>query len=145
MLEFRKRVRLGDVLIEKGLITQEQLEKALSEQKEKGTLLGETLVNLGYVSQDNIIDILTEQLGVEYVDLRKYEIEEDAVHLISEPIARKYRLIPIAISKKAANVLIVAMADPMDIMAIDDVSIVTNMQVEPVSYTHLTLPTKLEV
>ena len=63
MLEFRKRVRLGDVLIEKGLITQEQLEKALSEQKEKGTLLGETLVNLGYVSQDNIIDILTEQLG----------------------------------------------------------------------------------
>ena len=135
MLEFRKRVRLGDVLIEKGLITQEQLEKALSEQKEKGTLLGETLVNLGYVSQDNIIDILTEQLGVEYVDLRKYEIEEDAVHLISEPIARKYRLIPIAISKKAANVLIVAMADPMDIMAIDDVSIVTNMQVEPVLST----------
>ena len=56
MLEFRKRVRLGDVLIEKGLITQEQLEKALSEQKEKGTLLGETLVNLGYVSQDNIIE-----------------------------------------------------------------------------------------
>ena len=75
MLEFRKRVRLGDVLIEKGLITQEQLEKALSEQKEKGTLLGETLVNLGYVSQDNIIDILTEQLGVEYVDLTNMQVE----------------------------------------------------------------------
>lgn len=139
MVGFRKRVRLGDVLIEKGLITQEQLEKALSEQKEKGTLLGETLVNLGFVSQDDIIDILTEQLGVEYVDLRKYEIEDEAVHLVSEPIARKYRLIPIAISKKAANVLIVAMADPMDIMAIDDVSIVTNMQVEPVLSTSETI------
>lgn len=135
MVGFRKRVRLGDVLIEKGLITSEQLDTALKEQKEKGTLLGETLVNMGMISQDDIIDVLTEQLGVEYVDLRKYDIEDDAVHLVQEPIARKYRLIPIAISKTQANVLIVAMADPMDIMAIDDISIVTNMQVEPVLST----------
>ncbi|MDY5576372.1 MAG: ATPase, T2SS/T4P/T4SS family [Lachnospiraceae bacterium] len=135
MLGFRHRVRIGDILMEKGLITEEQLGQALAEQKEKGTLLGETIVALGFVTQDQMIDILCDQLGVEYVNLRKYEIDDEAVHLLAEPVARKYRLIPIAKSKKEANVLIVAMADPMDIMAIDDVSIVTGMQVEPVLST----------
>lgn len=135
MIGFRKRIRIGDVLKEKGLITEEQLNEALAVQKERGTLLGETLVSMQFVSQDTLIEILSEQLGVEYVDLRKYDIEDEAVHLVTEPIARKYRLMPIAISKKSANVLIVAMADPMDIMAIDDVSIITGMQVEPVLAT----------
>lgn len=135
MLGYRKRVRIGDVLMEQGLLSEEQLGEALKEQKERGTLLGETLVSMGYITQEKMIDILCEQIGVEYVDLRKYDIDDDAVHLITEPVARKYRLMPIAISKTRANVLIVAMADPMDIMAIDDVSIVTNMQVEPVLST----------
>ncbi len=135
MANFRKRVRIGDVLMEKGYITEEQLQEALAKQKERGALLGETIVALGFVSQQTLIDVLTEQIGVEYVDLRKYDIDDEVVHMIEEPFARKARLIPIARSAHDFNTLIVAMADPMDIMAIDDVTIITNMQVEPVLST----------
>lgn len=71
MAGFRTRIRLGDVLIQKGLITTEQLDKALEEQKKSGGLLGETMVTLGIVSEDILIDTLCEQLGIEYLDLRK--------------------------------------------------------------------------
>lgn len=129
------KIRLGDCLLQKGLITEEQLTSALSEQKSKGTKLGETIVDLGYCNENDIIDVLCEQLGIEYVDLRKIKIEEDVAKLMNEQFLRKNCLIPIGYDTLVPNVLRVAMADPMDIIAIDDISIITNLQVDPVLST----------
>ena len=128
----RKKIRLGDVLIGEGRITQEQLQTALAEQKIKGKLLGDTLIDLGYVSQDDMIDVLCRHLNVDYVNLAAASIDDKAVHLIDEDNARKLKLIPYMFDKSRANAVWVAMADPMDIMAIDDVGIITGMEVIPV-------------
>lgn len=129
------KIRLGDCLMQKGMITEEQLQQALTTQKEKGTKLGETIVDLGFISENEMIDILTEQLGIEYVDLRKMKIPEDIGKLLNESFLRKNCLIPIGYDQLLPNVLRVAMADPMDIIAIDDISIITNLQIDPVLST----------
>lgn len=130
-----KRIRLGDVLVQKGLITEDQLMKALKEQKLRKTKLGETLISLGYVSEKEIVDILTAQLGIEYVELRNMKLDEAAVFLINEAVAKKYNLIPIGFDKERPNCLRVAMSDPMDFMALDDVAIITNCKIIPVLST----------
>lgn len=129
------KIRLGDCLVQKGMITEEQLSEALVKQKENGTKLGETIVELGYVSENDMIDVLVEQLGIEYVDVRKIKVDENAARLLKEDFMRKNSLIPIAFDELLPNVIRVAMADPMDIIAIDDISIITNMQVDPVLST----------
>ena len=129
------KIRLGDCLLQKGLITEEQLTTALSEQKTRGTKLGETVIDLGYCNENDIIDVLCEQLGIEYVDLRKIKIDEEVAKLMNEQFLRKNCLIPIGYDSLVPNVLRVAMSDPMDIIAIDDISIITNLQVDPVLST----------
>lgn len=129
------KIRLGDCLVQKGMITEEQLSEALVKQKENGTKLGETIVEMGYVSENDMIDVLVEQLGIEYVDVRKIKVDENAARLLKEDFMRKNGLIPIAFDELLPNVIRVAMADPMDIIAIDDISIITNMQVDPVLST----------
>ena len=129
------KIRLGDCLVQKGMITEEQLSEALVKQKENGAKLGETIVELGYVSENDMIDVLVEQLGIEYVDVRKIKVDENAARLLKEDFMRKNSLIPIAFDELLPNVIRVAMADPMDIIAIDDISIITNMQVDPVLST----------
>lgn len=129
------KIRLGDCLVQKGMITEEQLSEALVKQKENGTKLGETIVELGYVSENDMIDVLVEQLGIEYVDVRKIKVDENAARLLKEDFMRKNSLIPIAFDELLPNVIRAAMADPMDIIAIDDISIITNMQVDPVLST----------
>lgn len=129
------KIRLGDCLVQKGMITEEQLSEALTKQKENGAKLGETIVELGYVSENDMIDVLVEQLGIEYVDVRKIKVDENAAKLLKEDFMRKNSLIPIAFDELLPNVIRVAMADPMDIIAIDDISIITNMQVDPVLST----------
>lgn len=129
------KIRLGDCLLQKGLITEEQLNTALAEQKTRGTKLGETIIDLGYCDENDIIDVLCDQLGIEYVDLRKIKIDEDVAKLMNEQFLRKNCLIPIGYDSLVPNVLRVAMSDPMDIIAIDDISIITNLQVDPVLST----------
>lgn len=127
----RKSLRIGDILVNKGLITNEQLEIALAEQKNKHIKIGEAIISLGFVTQATINDILCEQLDIEYVDLRKEDIDEHAIHLVSEQVVRKYLALPFGIDHKQANILKVAMENPMDIMAIDDISIITGLTVLP--------------
>lgn len=127
----RKKLRLGDLLVNKGFIDQEQLMTALAEQKNKNMKIGEAVISLGYVTQDQINDLLCEQLDIEYVDLRKTDIDENSVHLVEEEIIRKYNAFPFGVDKKQANILKVAMDNPMDIMAIDDIGIITGMTVLP--------------
>ncbi|WP_343209822.1 GspE/PulE family protein [Anaerolentibacter hominis] len=130
-----KRIRLGDFLVQKGLLEEKQLEKALEEQRRRGTKLGETILDLGYITEQDLADALCELLDIEYVELRKMNLDEKVVHLINEDVAKRYKLIPIGYDENNNNIIKVAMADPMDVVAIDDVAIITNMQVEPVLST----------
>lgn len=128
---FGKRVRIGDLLLSQGMITQQQLDTALSEQKIRKTKLGETLITLGYVSQKDFSDVLSRQLGVESVDLRKEGLQDAAIRLVPEDIMKKYELVPFAIDENNSNILKIAMSDPMYLPAIDDVSLITGMEVVP--------------
>ena len=131
MALFGKRVRIGDLLLSQGMITQQQLDTALSEQKIRKTKLGETLIALGYVSQKDFADVLSRQLGVESVDLRKEGLQDAAIRLVPEVIMKKYELVPFAIDENNSNILKIAMSDPMYLPAIDDVSLITGMEVVP--------------
>lgn len=136
MAGFRTRIRLGDVLVQKGIITDEQLTQALEEQKRVGGMLGEVMVTLGIVSENILVDTLCEQLGIEYLDLRKVDnIPDDIIALIPEDLIRKYVIMPVKMSSTQMNTLVVAMADPMNIFAVDDLAIVTGLQIEPVLST----------
>lgn len=123
------RKRLGDLLVEVGLINQEQLESALKLQKTTGKKLGEVLISEGVVTQEDIIQVLEFQLGIPHVILEKYNINQAACLLIPESLARRYELIPIA---QQSGVLTVAMSDPLNVFAIDDVTIYSGMEVQPV-------------
>jgi len=127
----QKKVRIGDLLISQGLINEGQLEIALREQKIRNTKLGETLIALGFISQDDFADVLSTQMGIGIVNLRQVGIDENAIKLVTEDLMKKYVLIPFAFDEKNPNMLKVAMADPMNFSAIDDVAIVTNMEVVP--------------
>lgn len=140
----RKRLRLGELLLENNLITEEQLNIALEEQKAKGIKLGEAIIGLGYVTQDAINDLLCQQLNIDFVDLRKIEIDDSIARMVGEKVVRKYMLLPFALDDRQANVIKVAMEDPMNIMAIDDIGIITGMTVQPYLSTHAHISTAID-
>lgn len=140
----RKRLRLGELLLENNLITEEQLNIALEEQKAKGIKLGEAIIGLGYVTQDVINDLLCQQLNIDFVDLRKIEIDDSIARMVGEKVVRKYMLLPFALDDRQANVIKVAMEDPMNIMAIDDIGIITGMTVQPYLSTHAYISTAID-
>ena len=140
----RKRLRLGELLLENNLITEEQLNIALEEQKAKGIKLGEAIIGLGYVTQDAINDLLCQQLNIDFVDLRKIEIDDSIARMVGEKVVRKYMLLPFALDDRQANVIKVAMEDPMNIMAIDDIGIITGMPVQPYLSTHAYISTAID-
>ena len=127
----RKKIRIGDVLVAAGAITEEQLQEGLAKQKETGRKLGNALVDLGFISNDMLITVLTTQLGIDYIGLKGAKIEDKVIHMVPESMVTKYQAIPIEVDPDNPNILKVAMADPMDIMAMDDIGLVTNLQVEP--------------
>lgn len=127
----RKKIRIGDVLVAAGAITEEQLQEGLAKQKETGRKLGNALVDLGFISNDMLITVLTTQLGIDYIELKGAKIEDKVIHMVPESMVTKYQVIPIEVDPDNPNILKVAMADPMDIMAMDDIGLVTNLQVEP--------------
>lgn len=131
----RKKLRLGDVLVNSGIITDEQLEKALEFQKGTGRKLGEVLVDEGIASDEAITKALSSQLGIEMVDLRNISIPEDILGLVPSNVLKKNKMIPFEYGDNL-NVIRVAMVDPMDMNAQDDISIITNLQVEAVAATN---------
>ena len=130
-MDLRRRKRLGDILIDGGAITQEQLNIGLAKQKETGKKLGEVLVKAGITTEEAIAVALSNQLGYEIIDLS--EVEPDGVikDLVDERILKKHNVLPFEISPLSPNILRVAMSDPKDLSAIDDISIITNLNVEP--------------
>ena len=127
----RKKIRIGDLLVAAGAITDEQLQEALAKQKESGQKLAEALLSLGYISRDLYIATLTQQLGIEYIELKACKLDDDVLHLIPENLVQKYQVVPIGFDEMNPNVLKVATSDPMNLIAMDDIGIATNCQVEP--------------
>jgi type IV pilus assembly protein PilB len=122
-------LRLGELLLKAQLLTQDQLTKALEEQKAVGGRLGEVLQRLGFVSEEDIIECLSHQFGVPSINLRHFEIDEVVAKIISVDLARKYNVIPV---NKTGATLTVAMADPTNIFAMDEITFMTGYRVEPV-------------
>lgn len=131
MALYGKRVRIGDLLQQQGLITEQQLQTALAEQKIRKTKLGETLIALNYLSHKDFAMVFSEQLGIASVDLITTGLEDAAIKMVHEDIMKKYGLVPFSVDKKNANILNVAMSDPLDLTAMDDVSLITNMEIRP--------------
>ena len=127
----REKKRIGDILLEEQIITQEQLEEALTTAKNEKKKIGEAVVELGYATEQSIAEALSSQLGFEYVNLTSVTIPENVLSLIGENVLRRHVMIPYAFNPNNMNQVLVAMADPMDMTAIDDFNIVTNLQVVP--------------
>lgn len=131
--------RIGDMLIEENLITQEQLDKALKLAKESGKKIGETLVENGMTTDADIMNALSRQLSIAIVSLIGVKIPEEMIGLVDAEVLRKHRMVPLGYFQGNMNVIQLAMVDPMDMTAIDDFTIITNLQVEPV----LALPNEI--
>ncbi len=121
------RKSLGEMLIEENLITAEQLEKALELQRGQGGKLSELLVNQGLVKAEELAAVLSVQLNVPLIDLKRHQVQPDALRLIPEDMARKHTLIPLDV---VSDSLIVVMADPEDIRTIEDIKAQSRMRVE---------------
>jgi len=124
--------RLGAMLVSSGLITDEQLKKALASQKTEGGRLGSILVKLGFIQEDKLMTFLSKQYGVPYVDLNKFEINPAVIKHIPADVAQKYRIMPI---NRTGSTITIAMVDPSNIFAIDDIKFMTGYNVEAVVAT----------
>ena len=131
MLVRKGKKRIGDILVEEGILTEEQLEEALKAAKAENKKIGEAITDLGFASEQDIAEALSSQLGFEYVNLSTVHIPDNVLSLINESVLRKHLMIPYAFVPNTINQVKVAMVDPMDMSAIDDFSIVTNLLVVP--------------
>jgi Type II secretion system (T2SS), protein E, N-terminal domain len=124
--------QLGQMLVERGLLSEEQLASALREHRAMPKALGRTMIDLGYITERDLVSTLAEQVGLEYVDLSEQEIDPAAAKLLPGQLARRYRAIPIG---ERNGTLLVAMSDPANLYALDDIRAVTNREVQPVVAT----------
>jgi MSHA biogenesis protein MshE len=115
----RKKVRIGDLLVENKIISEGQLGTALAEQKKTGRRLGRTLIELGYIDEDRLLLFLSQQLNIPNIDLRTYKFNPDTVRLLPETHARRYRAI---VLDDKPDALLVGMADPGDIFGFDELT-----------------------
>ncbi|HYS54094.1 MAG TPA: type IV-A pilus assembly ATPase PilB [Thermoanaerobaculia bacterium] len=127
-------VRLGELLTKASLITQDQLKDALKVQKDTGSKLGETLIKLGFVSEEDITECLSQQFGVPSINLDHFEIDSSVIKLINADVARKYNILPV---NKTGATITIAMADPTNVFAMDDIKFMTGYNVEPVVASEL--------
>ena len=125
----RKLQPIGEILVGKGLITREQLNNVLEKQKETPKRLGEILVDDGILTQDELNRALAERLGVEHIGLAEYNVDSLATNMIPEKLARRYGAIPIKFLDE--NTLLVAMVDPTNVFAIDDLRMMTGYDIKP--------------
>ncbi len=131
----RRKMRIGDILMAEGVITQEQLDKALESQKIKKRRLGEILVSDGYITDDIMADALCHQMGYDRANLQDSRIPDDLISMFDVELLKKYTAIPYCYDDRNVNIIRVAMADPMDMLAIDDLSMVTNRMIDPMVAT----------
>jgi type IV pilus assembly protein PilB len=128
----RKSKQLGQILIELGYITPEQLETALEEHRKTPKSLGRVLIDMGMIKEADLVRALAEQVGLEFVDLNEFPIDATATVLLPEALSRRYRAIPIG---ERDGRLLVAMSDPANVYALDDIRTITGREVQPVVAT----------
>jgi type IV pilus assembly protein PilB len=129
-------VKLGDLLLKQKLITQDQLETALKLQREEGGKIGEALVRVGAVSEGDITETLSQQFGVPSIDLAHFEIDPAVIKVVPGEVARKYGVLPV---NKTGATLTIAMGDPTNVFAMDDIKFMTGYNVEPVVASEIAL------
>jgi type IV pilus assembly protein PilB len=122
-------VRLGEILVKESLITQDQLQKALEFQRVNGGKLGSCLTKMGFITDDDITGVLSRQYGVPSINLKYYEIDPNVIRLIPQDTASRYQVVPLS---RVGSVLTIAMTDPTNVFAMDDVKFMTGFNVEPV-------------
>jgi type IV pilus assembly protein PilB len=125
--------RLGDLLVAEGVISPDQLQKALEEQKGSREKLGSVLVRLNYVNEDELVGFLSRHYGVPSIVLSQLDLDPDVLKLVPSQIAKKYEVVPI---RHTGSTLTLAMADPTNVFALDDIAFMTNLQVLPVVASH---------
>src|SRR3954464_9187952 len=121
--------RLGDLLVREKILTGDQLDQALKTQKETGGRLGSVLVKLGLLSDEEVTNFLSRQYGVPAINLQFFEIDQNVIKLIPEETARKHQILPL--SRVGAS-LTIAMVDPTNVFAMDDIKFMTGFNIEPV-------------
>ncbi|RKX71166.1 type IV-A pilus assembly ATPase PilB [candidate division WOR-3 bacterium] len=122
-------MKLGEMLVKAGLINEEMLNEAIEVQKKEGTRLGSTLVKLGYLTHKELLDFLSQQFNVPAYDLSEDSIDEEVLKLVPPELATRYLVVPV---KKKGKVLTVAMANPGDLAAIEDLQFATGLEIKPV-------------
>src|SRR5258708_8143091 len=122
-------VRLGEILIKESLITSEQLQKALEYQKQHGGKLGSSLMKLGFITDDQITGVLSRQYGVPSINLKYYEVDQTVIKLIPQDTAVRYQIVPLS---RVGSTLTIAMTDPTNVFAMDDINFITGFNVQPV-------------
>jgi type IV pilus assembly protein PilB len=121
--------RLGEILIKENLITSDQLQQALAHQKANGGRLGTCLMKLGFISDDEITGVLSRQYGVPSINLKYYEVDAAVIKLIPQDTAIRYQIVPLS---RVGSTLTIAMTDPTNVFAMDDIKFMTGFNVEPV-------------
>jgi len=119
--------QLGELLLERGIINQAQLDQALDTQCSKGGLIGELLVEMGFVKEEDIAQSLTAQYGFPYLPLSNYDVNAEITGIIPGRVARQYLLVPI---DRIGNNLTLAMSNPLNIQAIEDVELLSGCSVQ---------------
>ncbi|MDR7419279.1 MAG: ATPase, T2SS/T4P/T4SS family [Armatimonadota bacterium] len=127
-----RRVRLGQILVEAGVITQDQLRMALDAQKKTGDRIGQVILNMGLGSQEAIAAALAQQLNIEFLRIDPHQLHDDVLLRVPEPMARRHQVIPYRVE---GQTLVLGMVDPLDLLAIDDVYRLTGLDVQPVVIT----------
>src|SRR6201993_1210168 len=122
-------VRIGELLLKEKRITTEQLQEALNYQRQHGGKLGFNLIKLGYVKDEEITALLSKQYGVPSIALGQFEIDPSVIKLVPAETAQKYQIVPLS---RAGATLTIAMTDPTNVFAMDDIKFMTGYNVEPV-------------
>jgi len=123
---------IGELLVEEKFITEKQLQKALEQAKKTSESLQRILVNMGFVTDKDITEVIGKQMGVEFIDLEEYEIDPELARSVPEHLAQRYKVIPVA---QRENTLTLAMVDPLNVIAIDDIRLITGFEIDPVIAT----------
>src|ERR1700719_1454054 len=134
-------VRIGELLLKEKRITADQLQQALNHQKANGGKLGFNLIKMGFVKDEQITALLSKQYGVPAISLAQFKIDPTIVKLVPPETARKYQIIPLS---RNGSTLTIAMTDPTNVFAMDDIKFMTGYTVEPVVASEIALSDAIE-
>src|SRR4029079_17691550 len=134
-------IKLGELLLKENMVTPQQLQEALNHQKMNGGKLGKAFVALGFVRDEEITSLLSRQYGVPSINLTHFEVDPGVIKTIPSETARKYQVLPLS---RSGATLTIAMADPTNVFAMDDIKFMTGYNVEPVVASETSLEDAIE-